>query len=468
MGDGAVTSSDVTRWQSALRRLGPRNRVHANADMSACYRQLSDIYPNTRVLGIPSGERSGSWVAPPAWEVESARLIGPDGEVLADWQQQPLSLFTYSPPFTGTVDRQTLEDHLFSIPDRPDRTPFHFRNQYRHWAPTWGFCLPHGKRQQLADGNYKVDIRTRFAPGTMEMAEQVLPGEHADSVLLVGHFDHPFMVLDGLIGCIAGHEIVTRLGARPRRLTYRMLSTVEIVGSVFYADRWARDAKVREALFVATSGAEAPMCYQTSFSGTSAVDRAMRHILSLACPGAGIAAFRRGPLGNDEIAFDVAGVDIPCGSIMRAPFVEYHTDLDNVHAVSERRFEEMVEVVLRVVNVLENNAVLERKFSGLPCLAAPEFDLYISGAMMSHTRQSMNEATQRFVDALPATARLETMARADNLHWMMNILAPMIDGKSTTLDIAEKVGLPFEAVDIYTTLWAEKGLIAKRWQHPFR
>lgn len=460
---------EMSRWQHALRQLGARNRVHAGSDMSACYRELAEIYPNVRLLGVPSGDRSGGgWVAPPVWEVESARLMAPDGAVIADWQQQPLSLFTYSPPFIGTVDRKTLDAHLFSIPDLPDRTPFHFRNQYRHWAPTWGFCLPHRTRERLPQGDYRVDIRTRFLPGVMEMAEQVLPGEHPDSVLLVGHFDHPFMALDGLVGCIAGHEIVTRLAARPRKLTYRMLSTVEIVGSVFYAERWSRAAKVREALFVATSGAEAPIRYQTSFSSASNVDRAMRHILSFAYPDAAIDAFRRGKLGNDEIAFDVAGIDIPCGSVMRAPFAEYHTDLDTAAIVSAPRFEEMVALVLRVINMLESNATLERKVAGLPCLAAPELDLYISPTMMSHTRQAMTEATRRFCDALSPAVRAETIARPENMNWMMNVLAPMIDGKTTTLDIAEKVGLPFEAVDAYTTLWAEKGLVAKHWRHPFR
>ena len=121
-----MASSELARWKSALHRLGSRNRVHVSADMSACYGELSDIYSGTRILGVPSGERSGSWTAPPAWEVESARLVAPDGSVVADWHVQPLSLFTYSPPFHGTVDRGTLDQHLFSIPGRPDRTlPLH-------------------------------------------------------------------------------------------------------------------------------------------------------------------------------------------------------------------------------------------------------------------------------------------------------------------------------------------------------
>jgi len=461
-------SPELNRWRSTLDLLGPRNRVHAGADTSLCYRQLAAAYPNTRILDVASGECSGGWRAPPAWEVDEATLVGPGGEVIADWGQQPLSLFTYSPPFRGVVDRDELEHHLMSVPALPDRTPFHFRNQYRHWAPEWGFCLPHAVRERLPPGPYRVDIRTRFEAGRLEMVEQTLEGENPEALLLVGHFDHPYMVLDGLIGCLAGHEIVTRLGAAPRRLTYRMLSTVEIVGSVFYAERWARQGAVKEALFVATAGADAPLCYQTSFGGASAIDRAMRHILSFVAPTADVAPFRRGKLGNDETAFDVAGVDISCGSIMRAPFNEYHTDADCVAAVLPDHVEAMIALVLRAINVLERNAVLERGFEGLPCLSAPEFDLYISGAMMSQATQEMNETTRRFVDSLAPAPRREAAERHDAMAWMMNILPAMVDGRVTTLDVAEKVGLPFEVVDSYTEAWVEKRLLKKTWKHPFR
>ena len=80
-----------------------------------------------------------------------------------------------------------------------------------------------------------MDIRTSFSKGKLEMAEDVHFGKNDDSFLFVGHFDHPQMCLDGLIGCLAGHELLHRLKKQKTKLTYRMLSTVEIIGSVFYA-----------------------------------------------------------------------------------------------------------------------------------------------------------------------------------------------------------------------------------------
>ena len=43
------------------------------------------------------------------------------------------------------------------------------------------------------------------------MAEDVHYGKIDDSFLFVGHFDHPQMCLDGLVGCLAGHELIHRL-----------------------------------------------------------------------------------------------------------------------------------------------------------------------------------------------------------------------------------------------------------------
>jgi aminopeptidase-like protein len=298
------------------------------------------------------------------------------------------------------------------------------------------------------------------------MVEQVHPGELSDCLLLVGHFDHPYMCNDGLVGCLAGHEAITRLGGRRTNLTYRMLSTIEIVGSVFYVERWAPARRVREALFISTSGTETPLAYQTTFGGKAAVDRAVRHLLGHALPGARIHPFARGPIGNDEIAFDVVGGDIPCGSLMRAPFRAYHTDADTPENVRDDAFEESVRMVLGVIDLFEKNALLEPHFEGLPCLSSPELDLYLSGATISQTRQPVSPATRAFLERLDEDARRAALERFDRLGILMRLLPCMADGKHTTLDVAEEVELPFAVVDAYADLWVAKGLLHKRWVNP--
>jgi aminopeptidase-like protein len=454
------------RWSSALEALWAMNRVHCGPEMSAAYRKLSEFYDNVEIFGFASGSKSGSWVAPPEWIVENATLTDPNGRKIADWSENLLSLYSFSPSYTGLVERESLEEHLFSIPNKPKRTPFHFRNQYRHWKPEWGFCIPQETRDSLINGKYEVNIITKFEPGVMEMAEQVHYGMLDDSFLLVGHFDHPQMCNDGLVGCLAGHEAISNLQGSKTHLTYRMLSTVEIVGSVFYAQSRLRPNKIREALFVATSGANAPFAYQKSFLGQSETDRIMRHLFACCDYNATFHDFRRGPLGNDEIAFDVGGVGVPCGSIMRAPFDEYHTDNDTPDTVHSALFEQSVEMISRLINVFESNSYLFRRFEGLPSLSNPELDLYLSPTNMSEVYQDMSN--DGILGGLPESVVSYVQVNLDNLNYMMNVLPIMCDGNQTVLDVAEKVQLPFELVDRYTEMWVKKSLLRKEWVHPFR
>ena len=455
----------MSRWRQAMEQLHPRHRVHVSADMSSAYRDLAASYPGTEVFGYATGEQVNRWTVPPGWEVDHARLTGPDGRVLADYAVSPLSLWTYSPPFRGEIERDDLDAHLFSIPAQPQATAYHFRNQYRHWSPDWGFCLPDSVRQTLPAGRYQVDIATRFAPGMMEMAEQVHHGEHADSLLLIGHFDHPYMTVDGLIGCLAGHEVIERLRGHPTRLTYRMLSTVEIIGSAFYAAHRMGDARVGQALFVATSGARAPLAYQESAWPDSPIDRVVRHLLRHAHPAARVDPYRIGLLGADEAVFNVAKGGVPCGSLMRAPFAEYHTDADTPAAVDEANFEEAVGLLLEVVDVFENNSRLELVNDGLPCLSHPELDLYLSDGQISQTVNLLENRTSGLFNRIPFTDSLAAMSA--NLNQMVMLVMAMADGRATTLDVAERAGLPFSVVDAYTGLCAEKGVLRKTWAKPF-
>ena len=230
----------------------------------------------------------------------------------------------------------------------------------------------------------------------MEMVEQVHRGTSANSILLVGHFDHPYMCNDGLVGCLAGHEVLRRLGTRKTHFTYRMLSTIEIVGSVFYAKHLAAKHHIREGLFVATAGADAPLLYQMSSSENSQIDRILKHLGPYFSESVAFASFRQGGLGNDETAFDVHGVDIPCSSLQRDPFDQYHTDLDTPEHVSVANFESQVDLILKVIDVLEANQLLIPKFSGLPCLSRPEIDLYLPSPTIYSDNTAQNKSTAIF------------------------------------------------------------------------
>ena len=59
--------------------------------------------------------------------------------------------------------------------------------------------------------------------------------------------------------------------------SYRMLSTVEIIGSVFYAKYHAKKNKVKQALFISTPGAKQNISYQQTFSKNNQIDKITNH-----------------------------------------------------------------------------------------------------------------------------------------------------------------------------------------------
>ena len=95
---------------------------------------------------------------------------------------------------------KNVSNKILSNPKKPEATIFHFRNQYNFWNKDWGFSLPYKIHKKLKTGKYLVDIKTSFSKGKLEMAEDVHFGKNKDSFLFVGHFDHPQMCLDGLVG----------------------------------------------------------------------------------------------------------------------------------------------------------------------------------------------------------------------------------------------------------------------------
>jgi len=443
-------------------------RVHSGPEMAKAWRMLIEAYPHCEILSWPVGHEVSYWKVPPAWILHCGILTDPNGKVIADSNWNPLHVFCYSPPFKGAITLEELDKHLFSNPHKPERIPFHFRNQYRLWEADWGFCIPHMVRENLPDGEYYVDINTEYDDSApMEGVLQTHEGQLSDSLLFVSHFDHPAQTCDGLLGCIAGHEVITRLSGRNTRLTYRMLSSVEVVGSVFYATERAVNDGVREAMVTATAGARGPLVYARSAHEQAFVDRAMIHILKHAYPESKNVPFRS-TLGNDEGAFDVAGVNIPCGSFMRWPFPEYHTDADTPDAVDDELFETFVRLIMRMIDIAEHNSVLLPRFTGLPCLANPDINLYISPARISGIGAGEDPNSARLMERLlDESTREEARQYADSFNYLMKLLPVLADGTNTTLDVAERCNLPFFLVDAYTDMWVEAGLLEKRWVNPF-
>ncbi len=199
----------MNSYMSLIASLADLDRCHNGPEMEEAYARLVAHYPGARLLSYPTAQPVNHWRLPPRWTCTKAELRNETGELIASRERNNLEVFSYSPPVDEWLSFEELQPHLLSDPARPDALLFHFRNQYRHWAPGWGFSIPHSRLTGL-DKNvkYHAVIESVFSAEDMVQSDYLHHGSGQDEYLLIGHFDHPSQVNDGLVGCVAAYEVI--------------------------------------------------------------------------------------------------------------------------------------------------------------------------------------------------------------------------------------------------------------------
>jgi aminopeptidase-like protein len=297
-----------------------------------------------------------------------------DGKRLFSYADNPLHVVSYSLPFDDEVSRQELFAHLHVHPKIPEAIPF----ICKYYERDWGLCCSKDLKDSLTENRYRVVIKTNFSYSMLKIGEVVAPGENEESVVICAHLCHPAMVNDDLTGVVVGLKVMRELLKRHNlRYTYRFLIVPETIGSIAYLSHNEElIPKMKGGLFLEMLGLENPHALQLSFSGETDVDQcfvlAMRDHDSYSWTG----AFRT-VIGNDERQFNSPGVRIPMLSLSRVlppsepdwPYREYHSSQDTPALVSIERLNDSCDLVLRMIDTLENNALVDNlipvnKFKG--------------------------------------------------------------------------------------------------------
>jgi len=450
-------------YYKLLEILAPMDRCHSGPEMLSAYKLLVEHYKGSRLLTYNQKCSVNYWSLPPYWTCSYATLKDSKGEVIASYGESKLSLFTYSPSVNKIVSLSELQNHLFSDPNRADAICFHFRNQYRHWKPIWGFSIPDNIRKKLKEDQYQVVIKTNMDyDKPLVQSDFHHKGASNETYLFVGHFDHPAQVNDGLSGCIVAYEIIKRLQNRNTRFSYRALSSVEIVGSSHYLDNSHSDSEnLKEAIFLAFAGIDAKLAYQQSYKKKSFLDRIVIFLMKFYNDNDNDKNIflHREIVGNDENIFDSVGYEIPCGTLMRQPFFEYHTDSDNMSITSKDKLEEVIDFCIQIIDIIENNFYFSSNMPGMPCLSHPDIDLYLSLDTISGTSGNSKNDLGRFDCELPNHERRYLQENTDLLYQLMQNILRLGDGQHTIFDLAEVSNLPFGFVSKYASLLQEKNII---------
>ncbi len=364
---------------------------------------------------VPTGTEVFDWTVPKEWNIREAYIDDPHGQRIVDFRDHNLHVMGYSVPVDQRMPLAELKEHVHTLPDRPDVIPY--RTSY--YSEAWGFCMEHRRLQDLEDGEYDVRIDSTLEPGSLTYGELHLPGETEDEVLISCHCCHPSIANDNLSGIALATWLAEHLQGLALRHSYRFLFVPGTIGPITWLARNEdRVDGIKHGLVVTGVGDPGPFTYKRSRRGKAPIDRAAAHVLGHSGRAHRILDFS--PYGYDERQYCSPAFDLAVGSLMRTPngeYPQYHTSADDLEFVRPDALADSLAMYLNVLDVLENDEV----YVNLSPKGEPQ--LGKRGLYPSVGAQGPGP---------------ELMARL----WVLNLS----DGEHSLLDIAERAGIPFEAV----------------------
>lgn len=426
--------------KSLIEKLAPYRSGVVCDGLDSVSRLLCEEYPFVVHEFVSESEVNG-WVLPQKWECDVATIKTADGSLIYDGNSHPLGVCAYSKGFVGEIAGRDLKKHLYYSQLYDDAQIYHTDWWYKNWANDWGLSIPKKIYDTIADDDtFSVELKTRFALGTMKVLEWVLPGKTTDSIVLNAHDCHPGCANDDLSGVAVGIELMMNLAEKKdRKYTYRLIVAPEHFGSIFYLDRFGA-SNLKFALFLESLGTTGPLALQRTFYGDTYIDRALTNALAHSGFEFRTDEFRK-IVGNDETCWEGAGFEVPCASLSRVPFPEYHTSHDNARLMDNESLAAACQVVWEALEAMDQEMVMHRTFTGLVCLSNPKYDLY-----------------KPMLDpSMPDRHTITPMQRRWN--YLMDCLPRYFHGKTTIMDIAERFEMPFRSVYDYVIQFENKGLI---------
>ena len=291
---------------------------------------------------------------PPEWEINAARLTGPDGAVVADLDESNIHVLNYSSAVDTRLNLEELQPHLHSLPELPDAIPY----VTSYYADNWGFCLTHRQREALPDGQYHAFIDARHTQGSLTYADLVIPGDSNQEVLISTYVCHPSLGNNELSGPVVTTALAKWISTLPRRrFTYRFVFAPETIGAITYIAQHREHLRdnVFGAINLTCIGDEGDWSYLASREGTHPLDRIANRVVDTFPRPVHYSYLDR---GSDERQYGMPGVGVPTISLMRTKYgvyPEYHTSLDDLGVITPSGLSGGLSLVQRCIQELETS-----------------------------------------------------------------------------------------------------------------
>ncbi|MFC8709679.1 DUF4910 domain-containing protein [Streptomyces sp. NPDC057197] len=398
-----------------VERLYPLCRSITGDGVRATLEIVGEYVP-LRVHEVPTGTQVLDWTVPQEWNIRDAYVADASGRRVVDFAASSLHVLGYSVPVAATLPLAELREHLYTLPEHPSWVPY--RTSY--YKPEWGFCLAQETLDALPEGEYEVRVDSTLADGHLTYAEHVVPGQVPDEVLVSAHVCHPSLANDNLAGIAVAVFLARALAEQQPYYTYRFLFAPGTIGAITWLARNAeRVGRVRHGLVLACAGDPGRLTYKRSRRGDAEIDQVLRHVLTASERPHEIREFT--PYGYDERQFCSPGFDLGVGSLSRTPYAgypEYHTSADDLDLVSPEAMADTLAVCREAFTVLDRN----RRYVNLSPYGEPQLG-----------RRGLYDSLGGRSDAKEAQLAM---------LWVLSLS----DGEHSLLDVAERSGLPFDAV----------------------
>lgn len=430
-----------------LERLFPLHRTLASDGTDEALHIVGEAMPAPAQYTLETytpGAPIWTWRVPERYVVHEAYLETEDGRRVVDFADNPLHLVSYSSPVHRWLGWDELAPHLHVSEKFPNAVPWVFK----YYDRSWGFCLPKTLYDPLPrDSMYQAVINAEFVSepgfrigvGAISPEENILSGgftrsKDAGELLIASHICHPMQANDDAAGVVTAIGLAQRLAARPLppgSMAVRFLFCPETVGTIAYlAHHEDLIPRLKGGIFLEMTGNRGPLAMHKSRQGDHLLDRIAYSVLhntsEIRNTQYEIRNFAAHP-ANDERVINGPGVNVPCISLNRWPYEEYHTDADNPSIIHEDMLQETVDVAEAIVRIYASNYIPKRTFKG---------PVFLSGhGLWVDWRE--NWALNRAIEKI-----------------MMRF-----EGDRTVFDIAEEVGLDYWVVREYVEKFREKGFV---------
>ncbi|MBT3323208.1 MAG: DUF4910 domain-containing protein [Anaerolineae bacterium] len=424
--------------KSIIAELLPLHRTIVSDDMDKTLEIIGGYLPdsaNYETQVYAPGSKVWTWEVPERYIVHEAYLETEAGECIVDFADNPLHIISYSLPIDKILTFDKLNPHLRYSEKFPDAIPWEFK----YYERDWGFCLSKNQFDALdRDARFRAVINVEFARDPelgLRIGHGVIHPEggrvkSAGEIIIQAHSCHPMQANDDLAGVVSTIELAKRLAENPLpagSMSVRFWFGPETIGTIAYlANNEDLIPNLQGGIFMEMTGNKNKLAWHHSRQHSHLLDRITKYILR--DKEVDERDFAAAP-ANDERVINGPGVNVPCISINRFPYDEYHTTEDNLDIMDEEMLVDAADVAEEIIRIFATNYIPKRTFRG---------PVFLSGhGLWVDWRENWN------------------------LNRAIEKIMMRFEGEHSIFDIAEETGLDYWETYEYVEKFRAKGFVKR-------